>query len=343
MNELPLYRSMHLLAVLQRFALGQGMPIATLLRESGLYESDLEDPDFLATTAQEIAMIRNLCAWWPEPGLGLGVGKLYHVGTLGMLGMAAMHCATLGEAIAMIERYRELIGSYFRLEIERSGERVILGVCELIDLKDVRVFVCEREFAAVQRMLQDLLGRPLSPEKVTIAYPRPPHHEHYVAALGCPVVFGAVGHAMTFDAAYLDISLPLANPLARKACERACQDALARMRASGSISQWVAQEIVFRRGGIPDLATIAKRLHLSERTLRRRLREEGRSYRDIVMQLRMEESARLLRGTSKPILAIAHEVGYQDLPNFYRAFRRWAGMPPGDFRSQVRIGFVNDG
>lgn len=331
-DALPLYRSVQLPAVLVRYARARGLSIPELLTDAGLKEADFDDPDFLSTTAQEIVVVRNLCALVDEADLGLTVGARYHVGVLGPVSPVVLHSETLGEAIRQAHQYEVLVGSFFQWILSVAGDQVALVLRERIDLKDVRGFLCEREFTSLRRILSDLVGPTFRFSRLEVAYPAPGHAAAYAEAMGCPVEFNAAEHTLRLDSAWLDVPLPLANPLARIVSERDCAKAISRLRATGSMTERVIQEIVFRDAGIPDLDSLASRLAMSPRTLRRRLQEEGMSYRDIVARLQLDESVRLLQTTTLSVADIAEKVGFDDLPNFYRAFRRWTGTTPGAYR-----------
>ncbi|MGW0037316.1 AraC family transcriptional regulator [Gordonia sp. NPDC003376] len=335
-GALPLYRSVHMVAVLRRFALGAGMTTEALLEGNSLRQKDLEDPDFLVTTSQEMGMIRMLTRVIGRPGVGLEVGQGYHAGSIGPLGIAMLHCENLGEAVEVAHEFQELIASYYRLDVTISRGRVAISMPEIIDLGDTREFICEREVAALVRIISDLAGRHLAPIDAEIAYRAPAHHGLYEQALGCPVRFGTGAHRLVFDAAVLGDPLPLANPLSRQTYVRDCRVALVRRRGHGSVAQRATQEILYRQQGIPDLDSMADRLHMSPRTFRRRLHAEGTTYRGVVADVQRSEAIRLLRDTDLPIARIADDVGYGDLPNFYRAFRRWTGTTPAAFRRGSR-------
>jgi len=336
-EALPLYRSVQLPAVLVRYARTHDVSVAALLSDTGLKECDFEDPDFLSTTAQEMVLVRNLCRLSDDPAVGLTVGGLYHVGVLGPVAAAVMHSDTLGEAVRQAHRYEVLVGSFFQWVLAVAGDQVTLVLRERINLKDVRLFLCEREFAALRRILTDLVGPAFRFTRLQVGYPAPRHSGAYTEAMGCPVEFGAAEHTLRLDARWLDTPLPLANPLARAVGDRDCAKAVDRLRATGSMTERVIQEIVFRDAGIPDLDSLASRLAMAPRTLRRRLRQEGLSYRDIVARLQLDESVRLLQTTTLAVSDIAHRVGFEDLPNFYRAFRHWTGTTPGAYRTKPTI------
>ena len=168
-----------------------------------------------------------------------------------------------------------------------------------------------------------------------VAYPKPVYASIYQDAFQCPVFFNAENHMIVFDKSFLYKPLPLANPLARKAYEKECMELSLRLKKQEVMSQKIIQEILFRRDDTPDFEYFARYLNTSPRTLRRRLKEEGTSYKKLVSGVRKEKAIKLLKTTSLPIQQIALETGFNDLPNFYRAFKRWTGKTPGDYRMEV--------
>ncbi|MGW0949458.1 AraC family transcriptional regulator [Streptomyces sp. NPDC002623] len=330
---MPTHRSIQFAAVVYRYAAELGIAPEALLAHSGLDECDFDDPDLLVTPAQEFSLLRNLSCSIGDPDLGFELGERSHLGTLGPLGVATASCETLGAALETFRRLADLLGSYFRFEMRTRAGAAVLMICERLDLKEARRLVCEREFASVRRVFTDLIGVPVDFTEIRVAYVAPRNGPRYAQRLGCPVVFGAATNAVVFDARWLDHRLPLANPLTLKAAERACESALDRVRANGPLSQRIVQEVLFRGDGPPALDEMARLLNISSRTLRRRLNDEGVTYRDVVTRLQFDEAVRLLKTTTLPIRDVAQVAGYGDLPNFYRAFRRRTGTTPGAYRS----------
>lgn len=126
----------------------------------------------------------------------------------------------------------------------------------------------------------------------------------------------------------------MANPLARKTYEKECRDLYLRIKKQEKVSKRVHQEILFHRKGIPDFSQMARHLNTSPRTLRRRLAEEGTSYKDIVAGIQKNKAIKLLKNTSLSTGQIAQEMGYDDLPNLFRAFKHWTGKTPGSYRER---------
>ena len=157
-------------------------------------------------------------------------------------------------------------------------------------------------------------------------------HRTIVIFFNGPVIFNAKNHMVVFDESVLSKPLPMANPLSRKTFEKECRALSLRFKNQETISQIVIQEILFCRNHVPPFDRLARSLNMSIRTLRRRLKKEGTTYRKILSEVQKKKAIELLKTTSYSIEQVAIEVGFNDLPNFYRAFKRWTGKPPGDYR-----------
>ncbi|HPR53325.1 MAG TPA: AraC family transcriptional regulator [Deltaproteobacteria bacterium] len=333
-RSLPLYRSINSLAVLARYVSMKGIDVALLLAGSKIQPSDLDDPDVLVTPEQELTVMRNIVRLVPEPGLGLSIGRQSHMGIIGKLGAAAINSNTFLDAIRIIFQYSELLLTYFHFDLKVKDDLVFITLKELVDLKDIRLFVCEREFASIHRIASDLIGAHFPVNEMRFAYPRPRHASLYQDIFKCSLVFNAEVHSAIFDRKYLFQELPLADPLVRKTYEKECRQLSLRINRQGTMTRRIHQEILFQRDGFPGFDQLARYVNLSPRTLSRRLTAEGTSYKDIISRIRKTKAINLLKMTDYSIEQIATELGYSDLSNFYRAFKSWTGHNPGYYRKK---------
>lgn len=333
-SSLPLYRSINAIAVLTRFFTGRGIDSSLLLAGSGIQASDLVDPNMLVTPEQELLVMRNLVKLAPEPGLGLMVGRQYHAGVYVKLGAAAINSNTLLDAVRILFQFNELMMTYFHFDLKVKDNLAVLTMREMVDLQDIRLFVCEREFVAINRMVSDLIGGPVMPKEIRIAYSRPPYASRYQEISTCPIIFNAENHMIIFDKSYLFKPLPMANPLARKTYEKECRELCLRMKRQGTFTKRLQQEILFHKEGYPSFDQLARLMNMAPWTLKRRLSGEGTSYQNIVSGILKKRAIHSLQTTTLPIGQIATELGYNDLANFYRAFKRWTGHNPGKYREK---------
>jgi AraC-like DNA-binding protein len=142
---------------------------------------------------------------------------------------------------------------------------------------------------------------------------------------------------MGFAAELLDNPLPRANPQLVSACEQQCQALLARHQWHQGLAGRVRQLLLQSPGQIADMERVAGHLHLSSRTLRRRLIEEGTSFRTLQDEVRQALAEELLAAGGLSLEEIAERLGYGELSNFIHAFKRWKGTTPGRYQRETAI------
>ena len=163
---------------------------------------------------------------------------------------------------------------------------------------------------------------------------------------GLCLAFGAVGstvsHSMFTDrvfgdrvAASLDNPMPMRDAQTSALCQQQCQLLLARMSKSSGFVDRVRQLIVARPGYFPDIDLVAEKLHMTSRTLRRRLTEEGSSFQQILAEVRYQLAREYLGTSNLPIEEISVLLGYSSPGNFTNAFKRWHGSSPRAYRKEA--------
>jgi AraC-like DNA-binding protein len=178
------------------------------------------------------------------------------------------------------------------------------------------------------------LGRPFRPLRLDLRIPRPENPAPYEAFADAPITFGAPRNAIVTPAAVLEQSLPQADRHTMQVCERECRLLLAR-RADSGFAARVGELLMQWPDGIPDMGVAAAALHVSTRTLRRRLAVEGTSYRRLVDGARHARAVEMLSTFGLGVDQIAVRLGYADAAAFIRAFRRWTGATPGAYRTSA--------
>lgn len=155
-------------------------------------------------------------------------------------------------------------------------------------------------------------------------------------ALGCPVRFDRRVAAVRMSPATLAGRPLAANPLIAEQLEKMHHALLANVTAS-SARERVATAVrrMLASGSVPNRAEVAKRLHVSERTLQRQLEQEGVTFKEVRDGVRTELSQALLSDGSMKVEAVAHSVGFAEVASFSKAFARWSGRSPTTFRSSV--------
>lgn len=277
-------------------------------------------------------MLENLVALTQEPSLALRLGAAMHLGTHGLLGHAILSSRSLRQAAGLMIQYSPLQGAQGRIQLAFTSDHAILTFEPPFAVKGAPHFLVELYFAGVLAALRQLIG-PLPDEcRLELAYQPSMPLESYRRFLGVTVSFDHaanrfVGPNDRIDQPLSAASIPVAE-MYRRQCERLLRD----MNAEGGLSGEVRRMILAARGRFPGVGEAARCQNVSERTLRRRLAEEGTSYRDIVEKVRSHLAREYLRETPLSVADVASLLGFDDVANFRRAFRKWNGQSPQDFR-----------
>jgi AraC-like DNA-binding protein len=150
-----------------------------------------------------------------------------------------------------------------------------------------------------------------------------------------PVRFDTDQAALALPASWLPLRCPIADPSMYEASVRKLETLARRLEGDDYLMARVEQMIATSRDGVPSLAEVAERLHVSSRTLGRRIKHAGTTYGDLLDGHRRERAEALLRDRNFSIAEVGRSLGYGDSANFARACRRWFGMAPREYRRHL--------
>lgn len=323
--------------LLLQFGLDHGLSGDRCLDATGLNWQQLADPGTAVEADQELRLIRNLVnALGHIPGIGIQAGLRYRLATYGIWGFALLSCATLRNAIGMAVRYLELSYPFPDIRTEVEGDMLVTTIDDSKVPDDVRTFIVDRDCASMASIMRDLINTTLPVVSVNLRRRAPNDLRPYQELFGMTPVFGAEENRIVKDAAgFLDLPLPGASPEVARQCEEQCQAMLARRHARTGFAGRVRDRLVAVPGKLPDMEALAEELHMTSRTLRRRLAEEGTSFRQLQEEVR-EALAEELLASGLTLEQVAEALGYGEVSNFIRACRRWKGMTPHKYRSLLR-------
>jgi AraC-like DNA-binding protein len=309
-----------------------GIPRAELLKEAGLNESQLTDPDARIPLSAVVRLWRAVTARLPDPALGLRLGADVRVREFGLVGYTMAFSRTLGAALKRLVRYDHIVSDALVVELEPAEDATWVRVDVQPALRAFRP-AADARLAALLSGAREISGAPINPVLVQLPYRRPADVQEYERFFRAPLEFGAL------TTAFLLRSDDLARPVAfSDETLSGYLDRLAeQLHVSLGTERTVRDEV--RRvlwaemsDGVPDLDHVARLLGMSARTLQRRLREEGTTFAAVLAQFRREMAQPLLREGRLAVSEVAFLLGYEDPSSFQRAFRRWSGLSPRAFR-----------
>ncbi len=301
-------------------------------RAHGLDDAVLAGPWVDLPAAGLAAAISDAVARSGDAALGLLVGERLAVGTHGVVGHAVVHSRTLGEALDVLVRYAALRMPLLAFERQPDGDGdEWLVVTPLAPLGAAQRPLLDATLLAIHRLLATLAEGP--PPVVRVALPhRLGRDRGFATALfGVPVDDGAAVAGLRLAAGAPQRTLPSADPEAFALADRQCREDLARRDGGRTLAERLRGLLSGPLIATADVDVCARLLATSPRSLHRRLAAEGMGFREIVDGVRRERAERLLRDGLR-VEDVAAAVGYGDVANFRRAFRRWTGVAPAAWR-----------
>ncbi|WP_051342374.1 AraC family transcriptional regulator [Pseudonocardia spinosispora] len=316
--------------LLTKLGVEHGMSIKDCLRDTGLTLEDLRAGGDI-DRAQELAVIANLVSCIDDTvGLGLVAGGRYHLTAYGIYGFALVSSPTMRVATEIGLRFVALTYSFGRYITHETEEEVVLAYDVSNVPAEVRRFVVERDFAAINVIQRESMARDVTCSSVKFAFPAPPSSlvHRYENAFGIPVEFDAEISSIALKQAVLDDPLPQAEPYTAEFAARQCRELIESRVTDLGIAGKVRQLLTARANAPMTPDQIASALNISSRTLRRQLADEGTSYRALLNEVRASISEELLVNGNLTVEQVARRLGYSETSNFSHAFRRWNGVGP---------------
>ncbi|MET0386992.1 MAG: AraC family transcriptional regulator ligand-binding domain-containing protein [Polyangiales bacterium] len=306
-----------------------------LNREALMPAADRGDPAWVHLS--EFARIfSRAVALADDPALGLLCGAIAIEPSFDVVGTLVAHTSSIRHAIEVTSQFHPLLIEGAALHFDEHAGRAQLR-CEFPRVEPtLDRGLAELGAAGLWRMLLALGADRDSIHAVSFTHERPRHHAAYSAIFAGRERFEQPFTGLAFTSAALDRPNPHYQPELLGVLKGQAERSLDRLARGISFVERV--ETALRRqpaGSIPDMKPVARELGLSVRSLRRRLDEEGTSFR-VVSRAALETAARtMLRQPSWTVQATSHALGFRHVTTFHRAFKRWTGLTPQEYRNST--------
>ena len=200
----------------------------------------------------------------------------------------------------------------------------------------LRDFLLLRDAVAVMVIQRELTAHKMPLSSVQLSsVPAPTDPARFIEQFGLLPEFACAQNRISFPRHLLDLPLPRANPHSAQLCELQCQALLAKRQVRSGLAGQIRDRLLSTPGRLADMEVIAGELNISSRTLRRRLEEQGSSFRQLQEEVRQALAEELLAIASLSQEEIAERLGYSEVSNFLHAFKRWKGQTPGQYRQAL--------
>lgn len=315
-----------------------GLDAHALFRQAGIDPAEIDNSDarFLPeqiSTVWDVAVART-----GNPYLGLAMPDMAHPGSFDVVVHVMMACPNLLSALDRFLRYIHIVSDAAEIELESDAAGYGLTFNLAGNGHPVPRARVEFVVLTILNILRWLTGLSLRPKAVDFPYPEPDELLPYQTAFRCPLRFNARIHRIHFSRSDLMAPLPTANSALVELNDRLVNDHLTRLGAARISVR--ARQIIVRRlpDGDPLRADVARIMCMSERTLQRRLQEEGTSFNDLVDDARRELADQYLRSSRITLAQAAYLLGFADQSTFFRACKRWFGTSPREYRLRLATG-----
>ena len=312
-----------------------GVGAADCLRGTQIDPDALANPGTEISAAQELHLVTNVLQRLPHVGgLGLEAGLRYHLSAYGIWGFAMVSSPTFRSGCEVAVRYLDLSYAFtsFNLVDFDSAEPSIVLDDRAIPA-ELRQFLVERDFAALINAVQEMKPSGVPLRSISFTFPRPAYSARFLEICGIEPTFGAPSNSVHVAPSLLNMPLPQANPIMARLCEDQCRLLLAKRQVRTGLAGKVRDRLLHAPNQMVDIETVAQELCMASRSLRRRLEEEGTSFRQLVDEVRAALADELLLGTNMKLDEVAVRLGYSETSSFIHAYKRWKGQSPTEFRA----------
>ncbi len=313
-----------------RTGVRQGLDRAELLQIAQLQDAELCSRDNSIPAFKLMRLASHILLKKPDVHPALAMISMLSSNDLGVISYALHNTPTVGTAFSMFVRYQSLVTNLVTWQLEPKQGRITVDASEPISTFGLPI---EGQLGMYMQLAQKLTGRQCRPVSVQFQHPRAFGGRIYHDFFGIEVEHDAPINAISFPPDLFLQPVVAAQPARLPAALTLLDAYLTSMPRSWKDELAVAVRTGLR-SGTGDKSSVATSLGLSERTLSRRLRDERTSYTQVLDEVRCDMAQQWLRDPNLAIYEIVCLLGYSEASTFYRAFKRWTGLPPARWRAE---------
>ena len=314
---------------------GNGIDAMHLWREVGVPAELMQDGPLARAPLKYLdAAIVRVAARIPEEGWGLKMAHCWHPGNLGVLGHAWLASSTLRTGLTRLARYWRIVGTRAQIGLHDSHGGLTFSYALAVDEPAVAWNTPDCWLALVLDMCRVNAETRICPVKASLRRPQPANPQAWNDFYGCPVHFAAAENSFTLSAADVDRVLPTSNHPLAGVLDGMLTEQLAKLSKDDVVSRCKAEFLEQLSSGEPSADDIAQRLHMSSRTLQRKLSAAGTNIQKLADECRRDLALRYIDDAGCSITDITFLLGFSGQSTFSRAFRRWTGVSPSEYRQR---------
>ena len=270
-----------------------------------------------------------------DPCIGLRAANYFNPASLQALGFAWLASDSLYDALSRLVRYTRAFATGMELELTLAGEECCLRIGQESQRRKVENEIHDAFWAGLINLCRISLTDSFSPSRLSRCRPEPPCVADFYALFRAPIQFGADMDAMYFHRDEVESRLPTSNHVLARTNDKIVTEYLARLDESSFPDKIKARLVEILPSGEMDLELLAREFNLSLRTLQRHLAKAGTSYSELLDEARRVLALRYIGEDRLSIKETTFILGFSEPANFTRAFRRWTGLSPTQYRQRI--------
>lgn len=323
--------------ILWRTLIAEGVDPAPLFREMGVDPELMKEPRARVRQKAVRNLWRRAIDVTGDDCLDVKAAKHWHPSQLGALGYAWLASSTLRTALHRVSRYLRVINDNRQVLLEETpaGFVYTLSPSDGSDKLPVDHHV---HLAVLIELCRANYGAQLNPLAVAFTHAEPNCAGEYFSHFRCPLEFGAEQNSLTLPMNAIDVPLPGNNPMLAKFSDQVMTEYLAHLDRA-QFTEWVKALIIDQLpSGGGHRQKVADIMNLSPRTLQRRLKDEGANFTNLLDEVRRDLAGKYVRDDTLDLMEITFLLGFSEESAFSRAFKRWTGWSPSDYRENSDAG-----
>ncbi|MDQ8036530.1 MAG: AraC family transcriptional regulator [Pedobacter sp.] len=309
-----------------------------LLARAGLTPAQLRDPESRIGLTEFMKLGAAAIRETREPALGLRMGEMNRVVDLGLPGLLAMTSPTLGEAFEVLTRFETLGGRCYRGVSSFVPSMPAVVFYSIAPYNEYNRFVVDSVLSCWQTLAETLTGESDLVQEVHIEFPAPDYQNRYQDTFNAAVSFGRPENRLVLKPEAARLPVLQAEPLLHQQLLAMAQAQAKRLAVIETFTGRVQQILgPLLHGHTPTLEDTASRLGIPDWTLRRKLKEEGITFQALLDNMRKDLALGYMRETQMSLGEVSYVLGFSTPGAFQRAFKRWTGDTPGDYRRRISL------
>ena len=304
------------------------------LKGTELSYEQLSSLDGKISFVDQAQLVKNAMEISNDPALALWMGPKLHLATHGPVGMVLMASANVQTMLEAFAKYSSVRAQFMHMSLEVTDDYLVLEILDDPRMGDFHDFFYELAMSTLQFVVEEVTGEALKGGRYCFVHAKADYTSRYEQLLHSPLEFNCERNLFCVPINLAQIPSPYFDQKMLDHATLLCEQGLTEMREEESVIKVIEKLLFDNPGKIWSLENVANALNTSQRTLMRKLKGEGVTYKQVLDEVHKEMVVRYLVHKNLSIDRIGYLIGYSDASSFRRSFKRWFGTTPSKYIEQ---------